>query len=429
MYKRGTKGLAAALSLTMVLSPVMPVAQAYAEEATAAASEDAIEVVEGGAANDAIDPAADNGAEATPANDQQPVDNQQPADDQQPADTNDGAISDKDNDENAARTEGEENPTSQENADTYDFSQMKFKPWMILKGEFVMCIDIENLPEGTSPEDYTVKYWLGDDETRASTKNLADEDGKSLELLDCPAMRMVEQVHMRVYCKNVDKPIKSLDWSARDYFLALHKDRRQSKEMRHLAAAVLQYGSAAQRYYVYRTDDLADAGINEPMACEPIPENFKRIEYGRTEVASGITPSISFEESPDLVFHIHSENRFSAATMVIRVDDTLVTYNRWNYDPDTKVFYVIEPIDENNFNLRIANIRPQLLDHTFKIRIGSQRAFDTTDNPSVKFGQTPYLTIEYSPLSYAYEKQNEYGYEDICHAFYNYNLAAKQVSK
>lgn len=652
MYKRGTKGLATALSLTMVLSPIMPVAQAYAEETTVTASEDAIEVVEGSDATPATDPASDNGTEAT-ADDQQHADDQQPADDQQGADevpenekwmtpfekkcdapkgdprddfaahnatqdtyfssleeavananegdtiqvnkdqerdcpleiekkitldlaghrmtnvdldrdyekfgcsgpcsiyvapegdltiedgsesqkgavyntsdfeaspvvTNEGSLTIKggtfhtdssqaikhrgynlvidggaftgkshavlakgltsadvtqattinggtfkaigghsveqwekgtfiinggsfsDSSGNAAniaraddkvltRADGEEYHTLKTLTDVYDFSGMKYKPWTILRGQLVMCIDIENLPEGTSAGDYTVKYWMGDDETRAQTKHLWEaEDGKNLELLDCPAMRMVDQIHMRVYCKNCSQPIKSLDWSARDYFVALHNDRRQSKEMRHLAAAVLQYGSATQRYYVYRTDELADEGIDEPMACESIPECFAKREYGRTEVASGIAPTIEFEESPDLVFHIHSENGFRSGTTVIRVDNTLVRYNGWTFDPDTQVYYIIEPAGEGNFNLRIRNIRPQLLDHTFKVRIGSQRAFDTTDNPSVKFGQTPYLTIECSALSYAYEKQNEYGYEDVSRALYNYNLAAKQVSK
>ena len=55
MNYKGAKGCATVLALSMALSPLTPTVQAYAEEASAEAPQDAIEVVADGAAGDAAD--------------------------------------------------------------------------------------------------------------------------------------------------------------------------------------------------------------------------------------------------------------------------------------------------------------------------------------------------------------------------------------
>lgn len=113
---------------------------------------------------------------------------------------------------------------------------------------------VRNLPAGTEPSDYLLRCSFRG-ETKEYTLESAEEN--VIVIADCAAKEMCDEARIELYCQG--KLLKTGSYSVRGYCEAL-LNQNPDEKLTALLEACLDYGSHAQRYFAYRTDDLANGG-------------------------------------------------------------------------------------------------------------------------------------------------------------------------
>ena len=178
---------------------------------------------------------------------------------------------------------------------------------------------VKNLGAGTKPEDYFVLYTFGG-KTGAAT--LTSMTSNTVVIANIAAKEMTEDVTVEVWYK--DRLLKTGTYSVRGYCEAMLNARPGAK-LTALLQSCLDYGSYAQKYFNYRTDDLANRGSdygNVPGIVIPEAANVK--EGSCTGIVS---PSYSLMLQSKTSFQI-SFNHSSGAKLgdyTFTVNGTAVT--------------------------------------------------------------------------------------------------------
>jgi len=156
-----------------------------------------------------------------------------------------------------------------------------------------------------------------------------------------------------------------------------------------LVTQMLHYGAAAQNYFDYRTDSLANAGLT-PSLTAPTTAVAPTYTDPEDEITYG-GASLLYREKIAVRFYFEVTGDISAYSF---------TVNGNNYTPAQK---------GGRYYIEIADINPQDLDVGFTVQVNDV------------------LTVVYSPMNYIvnmYKKGSE-SLQTLVQTLYNYHLAAE----
>ncbi len=218
-----------------------------------------------------------------------------------------------------------------------------------------------------------------------------DEAGRPVFTVCMAAAQMTDAITVQV--KNGEDAAPAKDYTVRQYCDSVLADSEMSA-YHAIVKELLRYGSAAQTYFGYHTDDLADSGLtlDEPVA---IPETAPEVSVsGSAEGVAFYGASLLFRNRIALRFYFTGD--LSGCTVQVGGK----TYT---------------PIEKNGLSyIEIADILPQNLDEAITVQVLSGSST---------------LTVTYSPISYMV-RMSAKGTESLAAlltALYNYHLAAKSL--
>lgn len=224
-----------------------------------------------------------------------------------------------------------------------------------------------------------------------------DEENRPLITVYLAATQLTDQITVQV--KNGEDAAPAKDYTVRQYCDSVLADSEMSA-YHAIVKELLRYGSAAQTYFGYHTDDLADSGLtlDEPVA---IPETAPEMSV------SGSAEGVAFYGA-SLVF----KNRI-AARFYFTGDMSGCSF--------TVGDQTYTPVSKNGLSyIEVADILPQNLDKVLTLTVTGADAEEAGENT---------LTVAYSPLTYIV-RMNAKGDSDLQSllvALYNYHLAAKAL--
>lgn len=296
-----------------------------------------------------------------------------------------------------------------------DFSVIKYTASLSFDSQITVNFYAKKLPAGTEPADYRVRYWLGDDEGDAVEQSLEGTGYGYITLATLGADQMTEPIHARVYYRDEAKPLKSVDYSVRQY-CDNKIETTKSDELRTLCQAALDYGTYAQQRTGNRINDLANANHGElteqTVASVVIPE-----EHAETSSATRGFDAKVLETS--VLADINSQASLSLLVTPLRsvsADSIDITVDGVPVTEDASAGAYRETLEDGSILVRLPSDAAKQLDHRHQIVVSVE-------------GESK--TIECSALSYAYQNQrsdvDELG--NTCKALYNYWLAAGAALK
>ncbi len=160
-----------------------------------------------------------------------------------------------------------------------------------------------------------------------------------------------------------------------------------------LVTAMLHYGAAAQTFFNYKTDDMANAGLDSAEDNVTIPA-----DAAGEIVVSGSAEGITFYGA-SLVFENKIAVRFYF-NVTGDIADYTFTKDGTKYEPVAK---------KGMYYIEIAGINPQDLDDAVTVTVGE-------------------LSVSYSPMNYIVRMAEKYENEDLValvKALYSYHVAAQ----
>ena len=263
---------------------------------------------------------------------------------------------------------------------------------IVIQDELVvnLHLDVTQLIEKTTK----VKVTVG---TKTSTLNLTDlektEEDLYVAKIELSAAQMTEDIIIMVI--NGSKIGCTEMYSVRQYADTLLEDDSQS-QYHALIREMLNYGAAAQTYFDYKTDALANEGITDAGA-EEVPETVED-DLSITGSAEGISfyaASLLYRDKVAVRFY------FTGST-----DGCSFTSNGVSFEAAEK---------DGLYYIEVSDILPQDLDQQITLTV--------TDES----GNT--MTVTYSPMNYMV-RMNQKGSDELkalLKALYNYHLAAKNL--
>lgn len=218
------------------------------------------------------------------------------------------------------------------------------------------------------------------------------ETEKYIFTVPLAAVQMTEEVTVAVYVDGENTETKTYCVAQYAAYILEHADSYDKVTVK-LVADMLLYGGAAQAYFAYKTDVMADEGITDPTTDE-VPETVADI------VCSGDVSGISFY----------------GASLVYR--DRIAVRYYFKGDVTGCLFSTGEhtwtPTDKDGLHyIEIADILPQNLDQQISLTVT-----DADGNA---------LTVTYGPMNYIVRmnQKNNDTVKNLMKALYNYHLAAK----
>ncbi len=178
-------------------------------------------------------------------------------------------------------------------------------------------------------------------------------------------------------------------YTVRDYAVSL-LNGNYPQTMKALVRQMLHYGAAAQAYFNYKTDNLANANVETALQNTPETTNAYQVT-GETAGVEFYGATLVFRDRIALRYYFHMTGDISGYTFLAG-GKTLTPVQKGTY-------YYVE----------IAEINPQDLDNAFSVEVNGS------------------LTVQYSPMNYIvnmYQKGSQ-DLRALVQALYDYHLAAK----
>ena len=226
----------------------------------------------------------------------------------------------------------------------------------------------------------------GADKAYAISELTANADGFYYVSVKMAAAQMTDDITVQIV-NGADQSEKKT-YSVRAYADSILAGE-YSEEAKTLVTQMLHYGAAAQNYFNYRTDSLADAGLTATLTA---PTTVAGPSY--TGTVAGIT--------------------YSGATLVHRERIAVRFYFEVTGDTSAYSFTVngndYTPVQKGGrYYIEVADINPQDLDNAVTVKVNNA------------------LTVVYSPMNYIvnmYKKGSE-SLQALVKTLYNYHLAAE----
>lgn len=236
---------------------------------------------------------------------------------------------------------------------------------------------------------------LGDTQSYAVSGMTPNEDGYYVVAADLAAAQMTDTVTVSV--KDGDSVLAEGSYSVRAYCEAI-LNGSYTDETKQMVKEVLNYGAAAQQYFQYNTDNLANDGyVMEPTVELPDANGDMSVD-GAVSGLAFYGASLVFESKVAVRYYF---------TAVGDVEGYTFTANDTQHTAHHK--------QENLYYVEVADINPQQMDQVV--------ALEASDGLDA-------LTVCYSPLHYMVRMTAKETTSDslktLLKAMYSYHCAAKK---
>ena len=265
-----------------------------------------------------------------------------------------------------------------------------------LNAGIILHILLKNLPEGSSPEDYTISYNDLDGNMFTDVPLTSVEENEFSVGVDAP--EMTEKVNITIKYKGTE--IYS-NYSSVQKYCDKVIETSEDDAYKELCYAILDYGTFAQKKFNKNTDDLANANHpDNPYEVIEIPETT----VGKTqdERVSAISMSLDFRYETEMRFYITPASGFNASDFSIDVlkDGKAV---------DTEEFECVVR-EDGKLLVIVKNIAAAELSEIITV--------------TASLDETVSVQVKASPIWYLYAAKSVSGMEELCKAMYNYHLKA-----
>ena len=268
---------------------------------------------------------------------------------------------------------------------------------------------IGQLPDDAVLSEYTAKVFYNDEEiSSVSFDTLSGYrftvDGITstyyyLKIVELAAKMMTDEYVVKVFCNN--KEVAEQSYSIRTYCEARINNDAASAANKALCRATLTYGAEAQKYFQYKTDDLADKNIARVDLVE-IPSEYAISGDPTLAGISKVGTSGSFESQVFLNLYFIPEEGYTKDdfTFVVKKGGTTYAVEASNYGSGW-------------IYLRMPSVAAKDLGTAFEITVTNNRTGATA-------------TWNRSAMNYAHiSQQNSPNMVNLVRAIYQYYLAAK----
>lgn len=207
------------------------------------------------------------------------------------------------------------------------------------------------------------------------------------------ATQMTDPVTLQVVSDSQTGTLHS--YTVAQYAYSLLKQAHSAEETE-LLTAMLNYGAAAQQYFGYRTDDLANAGYESAQTPEIPQASTGSLTEGSVSGVTFYGASVCFQS------RVYTRFYFQVSAPI--GDYTFALSDGTQCQPEMKngMYYIDTP-----------GLNPQNYDKTVTVQVS-----DGTDS----------MTVRYDPLTYIfqmYAKTEDPALRNVLGQLYRYHLAAK----
>ncbi len=216
--------------------------------------------------------------------------------------------------------------------------------------------------------------------------------GNKIVVAKCAAKELSDVVNILVYYN--DELIEEIDYSAEDYCNA-KIGQNEEASLTNLCNALLDYGAYAQQRFAYHVDTPYQNNAVEETVIPNNPEMNTSLTSSEG-LAKSVGVSLSLEDTTKLnVYFVPAKN--------LQYADLSATVNGEAAQ--------LTQMKDGSIRVEVPGVSAKDLDKVYTIEISAP-------------DRTP-MTLQYSPLSYAFNKQNDPTEGNVCKALYLYYLAAQ----
>ena len=299
-----------------------------------------------------------------------------------------------------------------------DIGNQVFKGYTVTLGGQIGVNFYTIMPDNASKTDYikfTVEGISGVQKVTVADAETVSLNGAKYDVFACrvPAKNMTSKITAELYIGG--SKVATTDYSVRRYADQIVANPNMYINAWPLVRAMLNYGAYAQEYFNFKTDDLANAGINNSG-------------YSIDDVSFSKPYDPRSSNLPDYL-------EFTGVSLTLESDTVLKLQFTKNIPIDLTYVFRLEEngtetilpyeVSGNDVIVRIKGISADRLDEDFLIRISV-----VEDN----FGAQYFVT--YSPMTYAYNvitreetAERNKALKNLMKAMYRYNEAAKNYKR
>ncbi len=254
---------------------------------------------------------------------------------------------------------------------------------------------------GNIPEEYqdgssaTVTY-AGKTDSYTIDDLTPDENGLYDLPVELAVAQMTEEINLVLKAKLGLIPVEAINetYSIREYLKTLI-DGNYTRETKQLSQELLNYGAWAQKYFNYKTDNLANRGYDITVS-NPVPDEIPTVSVqGSVPGVQFYGTSVRFLSKTAVRFYFIADSGVSGMTF---------TANGKEYTPNSK---------DDMYYIEVGGINPQDMDTEMTVEVTNG---------------TKTMSIAYTPTYYFirnYHKTTDENLKGLMEAAYSYFMAAQ----
>ena len=299
-----------------------------------------------------------------------------------------------------------------------DLGSQVFKGYTVTLGGQIGVNFFTIMPDNASKSDYilfTVEGLSGFQKVTVANAETISLNGAKYDVFSCrvPAKNMTSKITAELYIGG--SKVATTDYSVRRYADQIIANPTMYVNAWPLVRAMLNYGAYAQEYFNFKTDDLANAGINNSGYSIDNVSFSKPYDKSKTNLPNYLEfTGVSLTLESDTILKLQfTKNVPIDLTYVFRLEEN-----------GTETILPYE-VSGDQVTVRIKGISAHRLDEDFRIRISV-----VEDNIGAQY------FVTYSPMTYAYNvitreetAERTKALKNLMKAMYRYNEAAKEYKK
>ena len=266
---------------------------------------------------------------------------------------------------------------------------------LTLGGSTVMNLRLDPAVIGDAAATVTVS--VGGKETVCALQDLSlDAEGLRVVSVPLAAAQMRDDVILTISLTDGKSMTKS--YTVSGYAEVILEGQSYTAEQKAVVEAMLHYGAAAQKYFDYNANNLADEGY-EDTVTNTIGSTFSPELTGKVAGTSYYGSSLLMTENISLRHYLNIKGDVSGYSFA------------FNGEEVTPV--ATSKVSSANYYVQLDDILPNELDGVYILTVAAN-------------GNT--LTVNYSPMSYVQRMSTKDSMKDFVQQLYDYHIAAKALA-
>ena len=272
---------------------------------------------------------------------------------------------------------------------------------LTLKDDVSINFYVTDLPDDGNLQEYKVQYSL--DGENVQEASLTSPDYNKIVVAHRAAKEMGDEVHIELLYQ--EQPIYSTDYSVRDYCESQIESSDTPEKLKTLCRTILDYGASSQTYFGYNAGNLVNEKYSSGLVDETvIPAECNVLaKMGSCSDIANTYFSLVLKNKTVLNIYFEPANGATLESLTFTLNGTEVPVGNTGST-------VLESIDQGMIRLSVKGFAAK--------NLNDQVTVTASDGDETQ-------TITYSPMTYAYIKQNaSSGLGQVCRAIYLYYCAA-----